>query len=167
MRILLVILIWILMVGGLALYIRARGVPLPGATAPASQATAGHVTLEITPTFTAEPDPFALQTGTTEPPAALILRMNGRELSRITDKIESGKALRIEPKDAAVTGTNELFLEASPPSEQSEQSHALRVRVYRDGLLLADQTLWSEPGGKVLGSVSFAGQSTPTQEHHH
>jgi hypothetical protein len=54
-----------------------------------------------------------------------------------------------------VEGTNEIYLEASPPIEQVGKSQAVRVQILRDGQTVAEQTFWSAPGGKVADTLRF------------
>jgi hypothetical protein len=146
MRILLSLAIWVVFAGGVALFTSrrdARGPVESYARAPAK----GIFAVEVTASFAAEPDPFALDTGK-EKAAGLVVRVNGVEVLRATH-VTPGKALRAEPVPAVLEGKNELFVEASPPPDQLNRSHAIRIRVLRDGEPVAEKTLWSEPGTPV------------------
>jgi hypothetical protein len=69
--------------------------------------------------------------------------------------LEAITPLRIEPLLGLVEGTNEIYLEASPPIEQVGKSQAVRVQILRDGQTVAEQTFWSAPGGKVADTLRF------------
>ncbi len=75
MRLIIAVCIWFLLVGGLFAYMHERE---KGSTAEhyeLREATASF-TLEITPTFSAEPDPFALQSDTGKKASAIVLKLN-------------------------------------------------------------------------------------------
>ncbi|MFW5734629.1 MAG: hypothetical protein ACOCWR_06165, partial [Oceanidesulfovibrio sp.] len=50
-------------------------------------------------------------------------------------------------------GTTEYLVEASTPRENSEgpRTHAVRVTLLRDGVVLAAQSFWSGPDGIIRG----------------
>ncbi|KAF0246339.1 MAG: hypothetical protein FD180_827 [Planctomycetota bacterium] len=151
MRFLLTAGIWIVFAGSVALFTSrrdARGPVESYARGPAR----GIFAVEVTASFAAEPDPFALDTGK-EKAAGLVVRVNGVEAIRAAT-VRPGEALRAEPVKAVLVGKNELFIEAYPPQDQLNRSHAIRVRVLRDGEPVAEKTFWSEPGTPV--AVAFA-----------
>ena len=156
MRIALSLIIWIVLVGGLGLYVHHRDTKAMASGPTVEIRTAkGSYTLEITTTFNIEPDPFALQTDDQGQPAALLVRMAGQEILRRTERLEAGTPLRLEPLSGLVEGTNEIYLEASPPLEQTDKSQAVRVRIISDGQPLSERTFWSLPGGKVADTWRF------------
>ena len=156
MRIGLVAVIWVVLIGGMIVYLHHRDIPdLAAGTAIELRTAEGNYVLEIITTFAVEPDPFALQVDQSEKPTALVVRLGGREILRRTDRLEAGTPIRVEPIVGVVEGTNEIYLEASPPLEQSAKSHAVRVRVLRDGRPVAEETFWSLPGGKVADIFRF------------
>lgn len=156
MRIFITLLIWIGLFGGLLLYMHHRGT---AAAATAShfeiQYTEDTYSLVLTPTFTAEPDPFALDIGDDDGPAALRLQLNGREILRRTDTVRAAVPVRIDDLENVKLGANELYLEANPPAEVINQSHAVRLQIFRNDNLLAETTFWSEPGVLLTGTFRF------------
>lgn len=156
MRIALAVLIWLVFVGGLGLYTHHRDATVlvsgPGVEI---QAAEGNYALEITTTFTVEPDPFALQTDELREQPALVVRLGEREILKRTDRVEAVTPIRLEPLLGLVEGTNEIYLEASPPLEQAGNSQAVRVQILRNGQSVAEQTFWSAPGGKVADTMRF------------
>ena len=156
MRITLSLFVWLVFVGGLVLYMQTRGVTLQ-ATGPGVeiQAAEGNYGLEITTTFTVEPDPFGLQTDEGEEQPALVVKLGEREILRKTDILEAGIPLRVEPLQGLVEGTNEIYLEASPPLEQIDKSNGVRVQVFQGGQSIAEHTFWSVSGQKVADTMRF------------
>ncbi|UCG14042.1 MAG: hypothetical protein JSU72_06110 [Deltaproteobacteria bacterium] len=157
MRIMLAGLIWIVFVGGLALYTHRQGVtPVATETPGELRMAEGQYELEITTTFTVEPDPFALQSDEGEKPAGLLVRLGDREVLRKTDRLEAGIPIRVAPLFGLVEGTNEIYLEASPPLDHIGKINGVRVQIQRDGQAIVEQTFWSLPGGKVADTLRFS-----------
>ena len=117
----------------------------------------GRYFLEITPTFSAEKDPFALQLDENDASNALLLMLGGKVILKVDDTLDAGEKIRIDPVPGLKVGINEFYLEANPAEEVVSLSHAIRVRVLhiREGDLvetaevMVDTTLWSEPGARV------------------
>ncbi|OGU10866.1 MAG: hypothetical protein A2075_21820 [Geobacteraceae bacterium GWC2_58_44] len=155
MRFALVAAIWLILVGGLALYTyqRERRLPPPIAEPTTREASMEAYTLEITPSFATAADPFALQ-GDTAASATLLVRLGERELFRSDKPLAAGATLSLHPVPGLVIGRNEIYLRAVPPRGEA-LDHALRVRLLQGGRVLLDQTLWGEKGANVSGSVPF------------
>jgi len=168
MRFALTALIWLLLVGGLSLYIQQRDRRLPrGVPAPVTETAPGEdYALEITPTFSPVPDPFVLQ----DDPAAtatMVVRLGGRELFRGGQSLPAGRTVSIQPLAGVVVGHNELYLRASPPTSEALLDHAVRVRLLQGGRELLDQTLWGRNGATVAGTIPFVvGKSTENGHGH-
>ncbi|MFM1921221.1 MAG: hypothetical protein RLZZ303_2855 [Candidatus Hydrogenedentota bacterium] len=151
------VLAWVVLAGGTWLYLNAQearardGAPLVQPV----QLPPADYRVELTPTFAATPDPFALRLDEGSAPPALMARLNGVEVLRRDSELAAGETLRIEPLTPLLAGDNELFIDTSPPGEAALQAHALRVRVYRGASLVTEQTLWSEPGTALSGAVRF------------
>ncbi len=155
MRLVLVIAIWIVIVGGVWFYIDQRDSRIiDKAEAQQSyQQVVDDFTLELTPTFGIESDPFALQTETAA--SALLVRLRGQDIYNSDATLARGETLRIGPLHDFVSGNNELYLEASPPLNESSISHALRVRLLRGETAVLDETLWADAGSKIAGNLPF------------
>ncbi len=168
MRFIISALIWLILIGGLSFYIQQRD----SRVIPAAQAQmtvkleAAAFALEITPTFGAEADPFALL-DEGQRPATLLVRLAGQEIYRGEQPLTRGATLRIEPLQGLVVGSNELFFEASPAFEESHLNHALRVRLLRGGVMQLDETLWSEAGAKVSGTIDFTLEDVAEADYGH
>lgn len=166
-RFILVISVWIVFVGGLGLYMYQRNASTGKSIVPIEFKAAERVyTVEITPTFTAEPDPFALQTDEDEL-AALVLKLGDMELLSGIEQAEKGKTITVENVKGLVIGSNELYLEASPPIDQSDSSHAVRLRLLEDNIPIAEKTFWSENGSKVTGVLHFELKPHTDEDEHH
>jgi len=156
MRLGLVAAIWILFVGGLASYMRYRDVAGPGSEPAVELKLAeGRYRIEVTPGFTPVPDPFALRTGQEPSAPALVVRLAGRELLRLSGGVEAGRPVWIEDVRGLVAGSNEIYVQVSPPIEQGDRRHFVLVRVLRDGVPIAEQTFWGEGGLQVAGTCRF------------
>lgn len=168
MRFALTILVWLVMVGGLTLYIDQRDRRAPAEVkAPAAEAAQQEAfTLEITPTFTTAADPYALQ-GDPAASATLVVRLGERELYRSDRPLPAGKSLSLHPVAGLVVGRNELYLRAAPPLGEAPQDHALRVRLRQGVRVVFDQTLWGESGAAVAGAIPFTLSATAEAEHGH
>lgn len=149
MRPILALLVVATLLGGLQTYMWLR--PRPARSVAAFEPTAaGIFEVEITLTFAAGPDPFALDLGDAP---SLLVTFRGRDLLRMTEKVPAGEPIRIEEVDGVVAGANEFFVAATPTAQDATVARAIRVRILRDGSTVAEQSLWSDPGESVDGVV--------------
>lgn len=148
MRPVLAFLIWVAFIGGLAAYMHTRETTARVGAVELRSAV-GSYSLEITPTFDVEQDPFALRTDDGTSDSTLVVRVNGKDVLKRSDRVEKGAPIRVEPLTGLVDGSNEIYLEATPPIELSGRSLALRVRLFKDGAEFADRTFWTEGGSKI------------------
>lgn len=165
MRIALTVLIWLIMVGGLSLYIRQRDrrLPPPIQTPITEAATIEDYALEITPTFSPLPDPFALQGDQ----STLVVRLGEQELLRSRQPLPAGRTVKVHPVHGLVVGRNELFLRASPPVSEAQMDHAVRVRLLQGNREIFDQTLWGLSGANVAGTIPFVIEKKAEPSHGH
>jgi hypothetical protein len=160
-RPILAILVWVLILGGVAGYIQTRQErPAVGAFQPA--AAAGRFTLEFVSTTELEPDPFGIRASPDNAPTSFVLKINGQQVLAKNDRLEAGIPLRLENVSGLSEGQNELYLEANLPLESANRAHAYRVTIKRDGETIAEQTLWSEPGLRLATSLSL---NIPSADH--
>jgi hypothetical protein len=167
MRILLAVTIWVLFVGGLSLYMHRLDRAVsggPGVVEP--ERAAGDYTIVVTPGFAVEPDPFALATDDSETPPALIVRLGGEEIYRSGDRLGGGRPIMIEPGENLVIGSNEIYVEASPPADEYDMDHAVRVQVLRDETAVAEETFWAGGGNRVTGALQFILTREPAEDDH-
>ena len=153
-RFLLAGLTWLLCLGSVTLYMNLR--PDAGAggavlTAAEPHAALARFDLETTLTFRAEADPFALTTD--DAPSVGTVSLNGVQVLDLADVMEPGRPHQVR-MTKALEGPNELLVLATPPSDFG-QTHAVRVRVFSDGVPLAEETFWSEGGSVVRGTLTF------------
>lgn len=151
MRPILAIIIWLVLIGGLSAYMHGRE-EIHRATSYEVRKLTEDFALEVTTTFDVEPDPFALRTDTQASAPALLVRVNGQEALRRSDRVDRGIPQRLEPVPGLIQGRNEIYLEANPPLDQAGHSLAVRVRVFRGDQPVADQSLWSDQGSSIAAT---------------
>jgi hypothetical protein len=176
-----VALIWIFLVGGMAWFMdrqrppvpplgadsrpsaspRAEpNGPLPGHADPEPGAPAGSpYTLELTLSFTAQPDPFGLEDGG-RPGPALVLFLKGRPILKKMDAWPADHPLLV-PIPGPWTGSTEFFFEAAPPVDEPDRPHAARLRLLEGSKVLAETTLWADPGEIVAGPFRVGSPARP------
>ena len=114
----------------------------------------------VTTSFAVEPDPFALQSDAGEKPHALLVKLNGREILKRTESFPGGTPVQTDHVEGIVEGLNELYVEANPPLDQAGRSHAVRVRVLRDGRPVLERSFWSEPGARIATTFALSVEKT-------
>jgi len=156
-RFALVAAIWVLFIGGVGFYMKVRSVPASSASLDwvEPEQAAAQYDLELTLTFDAQPDPFALVLDDSEPQAVVSVRLNDTLAAEMLEGAPPGEPWLKEDIQGVVVGTNELLIEATPPVGQAQASHAVRVRLLRDNETLAEKTFWTEGGQKVTGTLRF------------
>jgi hypothetical protein len=147
-RLVITAVIWVALLGGLSLYMHGRE-PAVAVEEFTFREAEGSYSIDVTTGFAVEPDPFALQAEEGAQPAALTVQVNGEQILRETERVPQGAPIRVEDVTGLIAGVNEFYVEANPPLDASQQAHALRIRVLRDGTPLAERTFWSEPGGRI------------------
>lgn len=162
MRPILAVLCAVTILGGLKAYMGAR--PAPQVFQPKSKVQAtGVFDLEVLLTFDAGPDPFAFDANEA---AALSVAFLGEPILRRVDAVPAGKAILVKDVQGIAAGANEFFVEAFPQDTDSIIARALRVRVFRNGEPIGDETIWSEPGAPVVGTVVVDTPRFATDEKH-
>jgi hypothetical protein len=145
--------IWIVLIGGLTLYMNVRDTAKPPAAFESRQAS-GTYSAELTTTFPLEVDPFALH-DESEQAALLLMKLNGKVILKVTDQLDAGSSLTVDPLSGVQDGLNEFYVEASPPIEASRKSYAIRIQLREDHRSVLDRTLWSEPGSRISATIQF------------
>ncbi len=148
MRPLIAIMVAAVVLGTVQAFLSATATP---GRATASQATSatGLFTVDVTLTFDAGPDPFALRS---DEAASLLVEFRGRTLLRETGPLSNGDIITLGPVPDVEVGQNEFYLMAVPQPEK-DVVHAVRVRILRDEELIAEQWLAAEPGQPVSGTL--------------
>jgi len=167
MRFLLVALLWLIIIGGLRMYFTEHqgNAVVPSVSSAPTPASGGY-RLALTPTFSVEPDPFALQTDSNKD-TGVIIRINGQPLNLGDRTLREGKVLLLEGLSGVNQGNNDIFVQASPPVAESGRSQGLRVQLFVDETALLDTTLWSAEGALVSGTVPFAVPMSKEAAHAH
>ena len=168
MRLILVVIIWIVIVGGMWTYVWQRDASVVGSAAetPIIELSSQQYSLEITPTFSVEEDPFALNTSDTGS-EQLELRLNGKLLTFANILLERGQVQLIDNLKGVVNGHNEIYLKASPPVSQFMLNHGIRVRLLENGAAIVDHTIWNSQGSLVSGTIAFETGLTKEDDHDH
>jgi hypothetical protein len=126
-------------------------------------AAAGVFSAEITLTFDAAPDEFALE------PIALVFKQQDRVLLERTEKVAAGEPIVIDHLPGIIAGRNEFYFECIPSPADQPLARAVRVRLLRDGAEVADATLWAPAGqtprGRITLDVPAAQASKDPHEH--
>ncbi len=160
MRPILALLVATTILGGLRLYMELR----PTRTATFAQEpetlAAGRFALEITLSFAAGPDPFALDLD--QAPSLLVL-FRGAELLRVSEPVDAGIPVRREDLPQIAAGANEFFVRATPQDPDPRTARAVRLRLLRDEQPIAEQSLWSLSGEVVEGAVVLRVPNKPVE----
>jgi hypothetical protein len=167
MRPLLALLLSLAIFGAVGGYLRfARELQQQRAIVGAENTAAeGKFTLEVTLSFDAGADSaFSLDPSKS---TAVRVQFRGREVLRVDEPVSAGTALRVEDVEEIVPGANEFYVEAHPANAALPVAHAARVRVFRDGHPIADETIWSEPGLPVQGTVRVEVPAHGSGDHEH
>ena len=168
MRFLMVVAIWIVIVGGLWNYISHRDAKRERivATTPVDLTVEGHYSLEITPTFSTEDDPFALKTSD-HTTSSFEVKLNGIALNMNVLEFQRGETIRNVRVEGVLAGHNEIYVNASPPLSENTLEHGIRVKFYQDNTLIVDRTVWADQGALVSGTISFNYAQTEEASHDH
>ncbi|MCG8619384.1 MAG: hypothetical protein MI802_24445 [Desulfobacterales bacterium] len=169
MRFLLSLFVWIFFVGGLWAYTANRDATLPEGPARVAdrEIRTGEYTLEITPGFSIEADPFALALDDTGRPLGLEVRLNGQILEIGPAEIFRGKVITVTKGIFPTIGFNEFYVKAAPPMSESHLDHCVRVRLLDSGIPVADRTIWGSRGAVVAGTVGFTMAKPKENDHDH
>lgn len=111
----------------------------------------GEFAVDLTVSFDAGPDEFALDV--TEDAPSLVLKMNGKEIVKRSGNVSASESpIRVEAIEGINMGANEFYIQASP-TDLASAGNCVRVRVLRDNAVVADETIWAASGEIVQGTV--------------
>jgi hypothetical protein len=127
----------------------------------ADVAATGIYSADVTLTFDAQADEFSLE------PVSLVLRQQQRVLLKREDLVPAGEPLVVPNIPGVLVGDNEFYFESVPKNEGAPVARAVRVRLFRDGTLVAEQTLWSEPGQVPRGPILLHVEAPKAKKHDH
>lgn len=167
MRFFLVVSIWIVFIGGLWLYVWKRDASIVASTDVIRVEAVDDraYSVELTPTFSAEADPFALDDGASS--QAIELQLNGNTIDLSGFEFSRGQNVTIEKLSEVLMGHNELFLKASPPVSDVSINHGVRIRFLEDDSALLDETIWNNQGSLISGTINFKIESESEAAHDH
>lgn len=147
-RILAVIVLAIGILGGLRLYLSTEGAPPPPPAHVRVEGASRALRMEITLTFDAAPDPFAGD----QPGPSLRINQGEKVWLNLDREIPAGEIVELRESIPLTPGANEFYVRAHPKGNDVPPRGA-RVRIWQGSRILADATLWSEPGAPVEGPV--------------
>ena len=147
-------------------YYRDAGIPTEAPELQTVEKLEGDYILEITPTFSTEKDPFALQSDD-QSSSSLELRLNGMKLEVPADEMIRGKVIEIRNLPNLQVGFNEIYTQASPPIAENMMDHGIRVKLSNKGFVIVDNTVWGSRGALVSGTISFELSQTKDADHDH
>lgn len=124
----------------------------------------GAFSIELVPMFDVGPDEFALDSTNA---STIVVELRGEQILNRAQPVASGETVMVENVTGLVEGENELYVKASSADGNADKVRGLRVRVLRDGLVLAEQWLSCEPGASVEGPVRVTLSPTLNDEHDH
>ena len=145
---------------------RDAGLPSGPAAFQAVEQLEGDYSVEITPTFSIENDPFALQTDA-QSSSPLELRINGISVAVPNGELHRGERVEIRDLPNMQAGFNEVYVKASPPIDENIMDHGLRVRLIDKNYVILDDTIWGSGGALVSGTISFTLAPTEDDNHDH
>ena len=169
MRPLLAIVITAVILGGLYAYMRTRVYAVPSLQFQEQFAEETYA-LDLTLTFHADRDPFAFAP---ESQPTVLVRFRGEDVIRRMEPVEAGTPLRADAiSDIVVgeddhSGANEFYFEIMDGGGVPV-ARAVRLRIFRDGDVVTDETRWFEPGEAITGTVTLVvlkSDSSSTHEH--
>ena len=136
------------------------GLPKYVPSVPVEIAASGHFRLELTLSQDAQPDAFEATSLLVNLP-----QQDNRVLVHKEEVISALEPIVIDSITEFVEGDNELFIQVGVGDAGFDlggskklqlRRAAVRVQLFRDRLLLADQTLWAEPGEPIQGKLVIA-----------
>ena len=108
----------------------------------------GKFSVVLTLSFDAARDDFGLP----EDPA-LVVNLAGHDIVRRTDRVPATEPLRADDVSGIVVGRNAFFIRAIPAESDLMRPCAVQVKILRDDAVIAQNTLWSQPGDIVAGEI--------------
>lgn len=149
MRLIAVLLIALFVFGTIAAYERfVASLPRFESTEHELAKAEGKFSVELTLSFNAEVDAFAAGDE-----AAVLVRMAGDDLIRHTEPLTAGETLRASDVQQVVAGRNAFFVRALPAESEREHPCVARVKILRDGEVVAENSIWSAPGEVLAGEL--------------
>ena len=157
MRPLLAIILSAAIVGGLNLYMRHRARQRVASPLAVEDFATGVYSLDLTFTFRAQRDAFAL-----EDDPIVRVKFRGADVLLANKPVDAGEILRVETIENIVaghdkaSGANEFYYEILTGDTDNGIARCVRLRIFRDGQILAEQSAWSDPGEPVRGTLRLA-----------
>lgn len=136
--------------GGLNIYMQRQAARQVVAAVWQPTRAAGRFDVEITLTFDAGPDEYALDLANAP---SLVLELAGVQLLARTEAIVAGETVVVTQIEGIAAGANEFYVRATPQNTNLAIANAIRVRILRDGIPISEESLWSAPGAPTEGLI--------------
>ena len=170
MRPLLALVLSLVILGSVQTYMLfVNGLPRYIPNVSTETAASGHFRLELTLTQDAQSDAFEATSLLVNLP-----QQDGHVLIHKEEVISALDPIVIDSITEFVVGENELFVQVgvgdaggfdSPNTEELIlRRAAVRVQLFRDRVLLTDETLWAEPGEPIQGKLVITVPALKSQE---
>ncbi|WP_027182721.1 hypothetical protein [Desulfovibrio inopinatus] len=150
MRIVLVLVLWIAILGGVAVFLGRPGNG-PQLGEQSTEAVDMAFSLELTSTFDSAGDVF----GEDEGRNGGVSIQNGKYIVTGVGPLEAGIPMQIQDLGPMHVGDNEIYVSVRPVADSGVVVHALRLRVWQGHGILAETTLWDDGGENVDGIIRF------------
>ncbi len=169
MRPLLALVLSLAILGSVQAYMLfVNGLPQYVPNVPTETTASGHFRLELTLTQDAQPDAFEATSLLVNLP-----QQGNRVLIHKEEVIPALDPIVIDSITEFIVGENELFVQVgvgdagfdvAGSEELVLRRSAVRVQLFRDRVLLADETLWAEPGEPIQGKLVISVPALKSQE---
>ncbi len=170
MRPLLAILTAVVVLGTVKMFLTMSRRDQNATAPPVETVAAGTFSVDVLLTFEAVLDPFALDE---KDSCSLQVDFRNHTIIRERSNIASGTLLASDVA-GIVEGPNEFWCFATAAETDDQLTRALRIRVLRDDVPIAEQWIASDPGGPVTGPVTVtippgysAEPPSPAEPHFH
>lgn len=154
MRLLLVVMIWFVFVGGVAFYTSKETKPIKFTTPNAPKELTETYDCKVFTSFSAAADPFALE-GSAES-VALRVSLNGKDVLVRKGMMDAASAQEESNISGFQAGVNEIFIEAHPPVNEYGRGHAARLVLSKGNHTIVDRSLWSAGGTPIVTTIRFS-----------
>ena len=111
-------------------------------------AATGKFNIEISLSCDLAADPFELDQAT-----SLLVRLAGQDLVHRKEPVATNQPLILENITGVTVGKNAFFVRAIPVPNSIDHANCLRIRIFRNDLLLAENSLWSVAGESIGGEI--------------
>ncbi len=120
----------------------------------------GNYSAQITLTFDAEADAFALDH------TSLLFTHQDQVLLKREDRVLASEPLVVDSLGKLIVGPNAFHFSCVPRDNSPNVAKAVRLQIFRDGHPIAEQTLWAKPGLTPQGEIRIEIPPLPADTAH-